>query len=62
MNYCTVNNLHKRDGVPRDFMRKLIALGKMPGFRSGNRFYVDREAFLQMLKDGTLQDAGGQRQ
>lgn len=62
MDYCTVNTINKRDGIPRDYMRGLISSGKMPGFRSGNRFYIDREAFLQMLKDGTLQDAGGQRQ
>lgn len=59
MTITSVNELNKKYGIPRDFIRKRIAEKRCPGFFSGKRFCIDQDAFLEMLKQECQENAGG---
>lgn len=55
--FVTPNPFSKEMGIPRDFLRARIARGEVPGFRSGNRFYINRELFLRQLEAECMRNA-----
>ena len=38
-------------GLSEFFVRAEIKAGRVPGFKSGTRFYIDTPAFLQLLEN-----------
>lgn len=59
MGYSTTNRFFRDYGVPRDYIRKLIAEGRCPGFYSGKTFHIDEEMFLAQLKAECERNAAG---
>lgn len=53
MQLLTVKQAAKNPAIPLNEyqLRKLIARGECPGFRSGNRFYVNVEQLLGRLDE-----------
>lgn len=46
----TIRKTSKTQGISECVIRSLVAQGKCPGFRSGNRFIVNVDALMQMLE------------
>jgi len=59
MGYSTVNRFYKEHGIPRDYIRRLIAEGRCPGFFSGAVFHINEEMFLAQLKAECERNAAG---
>ncbi len=47
--YLSVNRMASMHGIPRDYLRKRVKQGLVPGFYSGSAFRIDETAFLEML-------------
>ena len=48
--YLTINATAKHYDLPVWMLRTLQKRGELPGFSSGNRFYVDCELLMQHLE------------
>lgn len=62
MGYSTANRFSRDHGVPRDFIRRLIAEGRCPGFYSGKAFRINEEMFLAQLEAECKRNAAGSEQ
>lgn len=49
--YLTIRTAAKQKGLSEHAMRTLCKCGRVPGFYSGNRFYVDMERFSSVLRE-----------
>ena len=47
--FMTINQAADAVGLPRHFVRRAQKLGKIPGFYSGTRFYVNMKMFTEKL-------------
>lgn len=47
--FMTIRKAAKTGIAAESFIRLLVAQGRCPGIRSGNRFYVNYEALCEML-------------
>lgn len=47
MKFMTINQTAKAIGLPHSCLRAMLAAGNLPGFYTGNRFYVN----VEMLKE-----------
>ncbi|MBQ3803294.1 MAG: helix-turn-helix domain-containing protein [Oscillospiraceae bacterium] len=52
--YKTVRQTSKLCGIPEYRLRQWIKQGRVPGWHSGNRFMVDIEELLALLKKESL--------
>lgn len=59
MGYLSTNNFSKKYGIPRDFIRRLIAESRCPGFRSGASFKINEEMLIAQLEDECRRNASG---
>lgn len=51
MCFKTINQTAKAVGLPHTCLRSMLATGKLPGFYSGTRFYVNVDLFREMLEE-----------
>lgn len=49
--FLTIRQTARTGLAAESFIRLLVAQGRRPGIRSGNRFYVNYEALCEMLDD-----------
>lgn len=47
--YLTIRQTARELDIPEGFIRKEEKAGRVPGFKSGNRVYVDVTAFREVL-------------
>lgn len=52
MEFLTINQGAKRNNVPSTRLRVWLAEGRLPGFYSGTRFYLDQAEFERRLSGG----------
>ena len=52
--YNTVRQTSKLYGIPEYRLRQWIKQGRVPGWHSGNRFMVDIEELLALLKEESM--------
>ena len=50
MKIATINEAEKETNIPASRIRKWVKIGIVPGFFSGNRFYVNVDKFLEMVQ------------
>lgn len=55
--YLTIRQTARELKIPVEFIRKEEKSGRVPGFRSGNRVYVDVPAFREVLSRANLRAA-----
>ena len=61
MDFVTFNEAGRRGPIPAYRLRQMQKEGKLAGFFSGNRFYLDFDALLEQLKqESQRQKNGGQ--
>ena len=49
--FLTINQTAKAIGLPHTCLRAMQAQGKLPGFYSGTRFYVNVDMFRAKLEE-----------
>ncbi len=49
MTFVTINQAHKATGIPAYRIRAMANEKQIPGFFSGNRFYIALEKFLEIM-------------
>lgn len=59
--YYTIRQEAQRPECPftQSMLRQLIAQGKIPGFRVGNRFLINHELLMQMTTEMALASVKG---
>ena len=57
--FLTPVAVNKMYGVPLARLRGWIRQGKVDGFQSGNRFYVDVPAFMARIEAGEFKEERG---
>lgn len=56
--YSTTKPFALAYGIPEHFIRREIRAGRVPGFYSGSRFYINVPAFLQELEQSRSDSKG----
>ena len=51
MQFLTINHAAAEVGLPHTFLRRMLASSELPGFYSGNRYYVDVDLLREKLKE-----------
>lgn len=54
MSFKTINVSADCAKIPASTLRRMLAKGELPGFYSGNRFYVNYEMLLEKLERDSL--------
>lgn len=54
--YLTAVQVNREIGIPLSRLRCWIKQGKVPGFKSGNRTYIDFFALLDMIDAGAFRE------
>ncbi|MBR0280975.1 MAG: hypothetical protein IJQ81_05190 [Oscillibacter sp.] len=55
--YFTIRQAAREMKIPECFIRAEAKAGRVPGFKSGNRVYVDVTAFRDILSRANVRDA-----
>lgn len=55
--YFTIRQAARELAIPENYIRKEEKAGRVPGFKSGNRVYVDVGAFRDILSRSNVRDA-----
>ena len=58
VDFCTINEAARRGPIPAYRLRQLQKAGKLDGFFSGSRFYVDFDALQDRLKEESRRNGG----
>lgn len=58
----TINQTAAEKGLPHTYLRALQAQGKLPGFYSGTRFYVNVDMLCEQLEAECRANAGGNKE
>ena len=56
--YKTIRQVAASGLISEFFLRRMVACGECPGFRSGNRFLVNVELLKEKLNDMSRTEAG----
>lgn len=59
MSFKTINVSAECAKIPASTLRRMLAKGELPGFYSGNRFYVNYEMLLEKLEQDSLNAMSG---
>lgn len=51
MPFLTINRAAAEVGLPHTFLRKMLARSDLPGFYSGNRYYVNLDLLRKKLEE-----------
>ena len=54
----TINQTAKEKGLPHTYLRARLAQGRLPGFYSGSRFYVNVDMLCEQLEAECRVNAG----
>ena len=57
MTFLTIKGEAKLGIVPEHYLRAMLKRGELPGFYSGNRFYVHHEALIEKLTEECRKNA-----
>ena len=52
--FLTVRQTARELGIPETVIRRLLKAGNVPGFRTGNRDYINVERFRETLNGMTV--------
>ena len=59
MSFKSINVSAESAKIPASALRRMLAKGELPGFYSGNRFYVNYEMLLEKLERDSLNAMNG---
>ena len=59
MDFVTVNEAGRRGPIPAYRLRQMQKEGKLAGFFSGNRFYLDYDLLLEQIRAESMNQRGG---
>ena len=54
MELLTIRDVSKKYGLPDFMLRSMQKRGELPGFYSGNRFYVNCDLFLKEIENKSM--------
>lgn len=60
--FCTIKETARALGVPHMRIRQWVKAGRVRGFTSGNRYYIDLQQFEAALKRGDFEKAPVERE
>lgn len=58
MQFLTINQTARAVGLPHTCLRGMLATGSLPGFYSGNRFYVNLDLLREKLEQDSRSNGG----